>query len=120
MISNHAQFLDAITGRKLILLNFVSRSDGRLVDRVCAPLDYFAESAAPDATGIYLVWDYADNTQSNPLRLERNRIVHMRVLGENFDPVWFGLRSWRWHVPREWPAELASADGPEVPMDRMK
>ena len=40
MIPNHAQFLAAIKDKKKVCVQFYSKADSGVLDRVCAPMDY--------------------------------------------------------------------------------
>jgi hypothetical protein len=105
MISNHAQFIDAIREKKLIRIVFYSHPDAGKVDRECAPLDYGPESGAEDALNRYWIWDYANTTAgTNPLGLLPDQIVSVNVLGSNFDPEKLSVGARSWFVPREWGA----------------
>jgi hypothetical protein len=102
MISNHAQFLDAIRERKLIRIVFYSTPDAGTVDRECAPLDYGAEPGVKDALNRYWIWDHANTAGPNPLGLLPGQIVSMRVLGTEFDPEKLCVGARPWCVARDW------------------
>jgi hypothetical protein len=120
MISNHAQFLDAIREKKIIRIVFYSQPDGGTVDRECAPLDYGPELGATDALNRYWIWDPANTAGTNPLGLLPGQIVHVHVLGKDFDPAKIGVPARPWFVLRDWgkppevtdPVATASAGPP--------
>ena len=117
MISNHAQFLDAIREKKLIRIVFYSHPDAGTVDRECAPLDYGPELGEKEALNRYWIWDPANTAGSNPLGLLPDQIVSVQVLGKVFDPEklligvrpWFVLRDWGKHL--ELTNQSAAAEG---------
>ena len=87
MISNHAQFLDAVREKKLVRIVFYSKPDGGTIDRECAPLDYGPEPGANDAVNRYWIWDPSHTAGANPLGLQSDQIVSLQVLGKDFDPT---------------------------------
>lgn len=102
MIPNHAEFLDAITEMKLIRIEFYSKPDAGKVDRECAPLDYGPEPGVEGSLNRYWIWDYANETGSNPLGLVPEQIVSVHMLGKGFVPHEFNLATRSWSVPRKW------------------
>lgn len=115
MIPNHAQFIDAIRDRKLIRIVYYSRPDAGTVDRECAPLDYGLDLGSSDSLNRYWIWDSAATAGANPLGLVPEQIVHVHVLGKDFDPSTFLFGARPWHVLRDWGkhAELASQVVPD-------
>jgi len=102
MISNHAQFLDAIRDQKMVRIAFYSKPDDGTVDRECAPLDYGSEPGGDAAGNRYWIWDQVGSAGTNPLGLLPGQIVSVNVLGRTFDPRSFNLGHRSWFVPRPW------------------
>jgi len=102
MISNHAQFLDAIREKKRIRIVFYSLPDAGTIDRECAPLDYGPPPGTADELNRYWVWDYANTTAANPLGLLPDQIVTVNVLGKDFDPAGIPAQAHAWFVQRDW------------------
>jgi hypothetical protein len=87
MIPNHAQFLEAIKEKRKVRVQFYSKPDSGVVDRVCAPLDYGLGSETQDGLNRYWLWDYAGGEGSETLGLVPQQIVEMQLLSEAFDPA---------------------------------
>ena len=102
MLPNHARFIEAIHEKKKVCVRFYSKADNRVLDRVCAPMDYGPGDEIKDGFNRYWLWDYMSNTGSHILGLVPQQIVDLRVLGEVFDPAEFGVTPWPWSIPREW------------------
>jgi len=114
MISNHAQFIDAIREKKLIRIVFYSIPDAGKVDRECAPLDYGPEPGVVDALNRYWIWDPASTAGANPLGVLSDQIVDLRVLGKDFVPDQFPIGARAWCVPRNWENQQESRTKPEL------
>jgi hypothetical protein len=114
MIPNHNQFLEAIRDRKLVRIVYYSRPDAGTVDRECAPLDYGQDLGSSDGLNRYWVWDAAAAMGTNPLGLVPDQIVHVHILGKDFDPGLLQLGTRSWHVLRDWGThpELAAPVSP--------
>jgi hypothetical protein len=104
MISNHAQFIEAIQAKKKVCVRFYSKADNGVLDRVCAPMDYGPGGEVDDGLNRYWLWDYAGNRGAQALGLVPQQIVDLQVLGEVFDPGQLNVRPAQWSIPREWPA----------------
>jgi hypothetical protein len=103
MISNHAQFIDAIREKNLIRIVFYSLPDAGTVDRECMPLDYGPQQpGAIDALSRYWIWDPANTAGANPLGLLPGQIVTVQVLGRSFAPKQLPLGTQIWNVARDW------------------
>jgi len=102
MIPNHKQFIEAITAKKKVYVKFYSVADSGVLERVCAPLDYGLGSEVQDQLNRYWLWDYTSNTGTPTLGLLPQQIVELQVLGEEFAPSDFGVRTSPWSIPRDW------------------
>jgi hypothetical protein len=87
MIPNHPQFLQALNEKRKVRVQFYSKPDSGVLDRICAPLDYGMRGEAKDGLNRYWLWDYAGGTGGCPLGLLSQQIVDLKVLGEEFDPA---------------------------------
>lgn len=113
MIPNHAQFIQAVRDKNRIRVEFYSKPDSGVVDRVCAPLDYAPDSATPGGPNLYWVWDLSTDVPWNPLALASEQIVKVNILGTTFDPTSFGPTSALRSVRRgENPLSSATANVP--------
>ena len=102
MIPNHEQFIEAINEKKKVSLRLYSIADSQVIDLVCAPLDYGLGTGIVDGVNRYWLWDYTSNTGTHTLGLLPEQVLDIRVLGEVFDPLEFGIMAWPWSVPRNW------------------
>ena len=102
MIAHHAQFVEAISQKKKVWVQFYSTADSGVLDRVCAPLDYGPGGGIQDGLNRYWLWDYASNTGTHTVGLVPQQIVELQVLGEGFAPADFGAPAWQWAIPRHW------------------
>ena len=93
MIPNHARFLEAINDKKKVSVQFYSKADSGVLDRVCAPMNYGPGGEIQDGLNRYWLWDYASNTGSHTLGLLPQQIVELRVLGDVFDAAQIAKRS---------------------------
>ncbi len=118
MIPNHEQFIEAIKEKKKVCVRFYSKSDGGVLDRVCAPLDYGPGGGTDDGLNRYSFWDYGSNTGIHVLSLLPQQILDLRLLGEVFDPVQLDVSPPHWFVPRNWVSPPGIVDafiGPSLP-----
>lgn len=89
MIANHEQFIAALKEKRKVRVQFYSKADSGVLDRVCAPMDYGPGSGNKDGLNRYWLWDYASKTGSHTLGLMPQQIVDLQVLGELFAPTDF-------------------------------
>lgn len=89
MIPNHPNFLEALKDKKKVRVQFYSKADGGLVDRVFAPMA-FGPGGGENHDGLnrYWLWDYSNKTPC-ALGLVPQQIVDLQMQGESFDPVEF-------------------------------
>jgi len=89
MIPNHPQFLEALQEQRKVRVQFYSRADSGVLDRVCAPTAYGLGGEPNDGLNRYWLWDFASETGSCALGLAPQQIVDLQVLSEKFDPAQF-------------------------------
>ena len=114
MISNHAQFIDAIREKSLTRIVFYSHPDAGKVDHECAPLDFGPGQEEQGAEDRYWVWDNNDTVGTNPVGLRSDQIISMQVIGRNFSPENLPLGPRTWSVIRDWPVSAKSVAQPEM------
>ena len=102
MIPNHEQFIEAIHEKKKVCVQYYSKADSGVLDRVCAPMDYGPGSWIKDGLNRYWLWDYASNTGSHVLGLMPQQITDMQILTEAFDPSQLAAKPPQWAIPRNW------------------
>jgi len=102
MIPKHQQFIEAISEKKKVSVQYYSKADSGVLDRVCAPMDYGPGAENQDGLNRYWLWDYASNIGTRTLGLLPQQIVDLQVLGELFNPADFGDPPAPWSIPREW------------------
>jgi len=102
MLPNHDQFIKAIQDRKKVCVQFFSRPDNAVLDRVCAPVDYGPGTGPADGLNRYVFLNYTDKTGAPLLSLVPQQITALQVLGDTFDPSAIPSPVTPWSVPREW------------------
>lgn len=108
MITNHAQFIDAIRNKSLTRIVFYSHPDAGKVDHECIPLDYGPGEEAQNTSDRYWVWDNNDTAGANPIGLLPDQIISVQVIGRSFAPEHLPLGPRAWSVVRDWPASAKS------------
>jgi hypothetical protein len=102
MIPKHQQFIEAINAKKKVSVQYYSKADSGVLDRICAPMDYGPGGGVQDGLNRYWLWDYESNSDTHTLGLLPQQIVDLQVLGAVFDPAEFGVPPAPWSIPREW------------------
>ena len=87
MIQNHEAFIEAIQKHSKVCVRFYSHSDGGVLDRVCAPVDYGPDIHSADGLNRYWVWDYQAGDDAHLVGLVPAQILDVRILGQTFDPA---------------------------------
>ena len=105
MIPNHTLFLEALKDKKKVRVQFYSKADGGVVDRVFAPMAY-GPGGGENADGLnrYWLWDSSGATAC-ALGLVPQQIVDLHMLGETFESSEFTST----------PATVASVHGEDLP-----
>jgi hypothetical protein len=98
-------FIQAIHGRKRLLVTFYSKEDFKNLVRNCAPMDYGPSRRAKDKSNRFHFWDYDSDTRNHTLSLLPEQIVDIVELPIEFDPI--GFVTWNtagspWFIPRDW------------------
>jgi hypothetical protein len=110
MIANHERFLEALKEKRKVRVQFYSKPDSGVLDRVCAPLDYGPGGETQDGLNRYWLWDYASDTGTHTVGLLPQQIVDLQVLGEVFDPAQFTVG------PSPTPVVAPSDGAPHAPI----
>ena len=95
-------FVGAIRSKKKTRLTFHSKEDGRVLTRVCAPMDYGPSTRAHDKSDRFHSWDYESDTKRHTLSLLPEQMISIEVLEESFDPTEFVTWETNWIVKRDW------------------
>lgn len=98
----HEDFIKSIHGKIKMKLTFSSKEDGRVITRLCAPMDYGPSRRAADKTPRYHLWDYESDKQNHVLSLLPSQVVAMEATQEIFNPAEFITWQTNWFVPRDW------------------
>ena len=101
---DHQVFIDAIDSATLVVVEFFSKADGRMLVRACAPMDYAPPSRGRDRSHRYHFWDYESGglLPPHPLSMLADQIRRMSPTSDRFDPGDFVTWPPRWSYPREW------------------
>ena len=78
--------------------SFYSQEDGRGLTRKCAPTDQSQGTRAQDGIHRFHCWDDESDKNAHPLRVKREHIQSMLVLGEFVDPAEFIHWVATWYV----------------------
>lgn len=99
------QFIQAIHNKQKVRLSFFSKEDGRVLTRLCAPMDFGPSRRATDKSNRYHLWDYESDTKNHVLSLLPNQISSIEVTDEHFEPnefiIWDTQKS-PWFLKRNW------------------
>ena len=92
MHRDHNIFIQAIKGRKKILIKHHSENGRDASTKVCCPLFYIpaGEKGSP---GHYYFWEDEKGPEGNIVSVKANNIVHIGQTHEPFDPVGLTLLS---------------------------
>jgi hypothetical protein len=104
MIPNHDRFIEAIHGRLLASVRYYSRTDGSVVERILAPVDYGPRVEYVDGLSRFRFWDLGEDVAPHAVSLLPQEIVDLHLLGRVFDPARVTERPAQWSVPRKWTA----------------
>lgn len=97
-----SNFIRAINDKTKIRLTFSSKSDGKNLIRLCAPMDFGPSRRANNKENRFHLWDYESDEKNHTLSLLPNQIVYMEYLTEKFEPSDFVTWSTNWIVARDW------------------
>ncbi len=98
-------FIQAIKNKSKVLLEFRSKEDGTILERVCAPMDYGPSRHAKNNSDRYHLWDYDSDKTCHTLSLLPNQVINIQVLDEKFDPAEFitwSVEDSPWFINRDW------------------
>lgn len=101
----HEIFIEAIHNKTKVRVSFLSDEDGRVIRRLCAPMDYGISRRAKDSRPRYHLWDYESDTKPHPIALEADAIREVEYTGDHFDPgefIKWDTKKSPWHVARDW------------------
>ena len=104
MHAAHQVFLDALFAKKRLSVEFRDKT-GRVVTRICAPLDYGPLRGATDQSDRYQLWDLEGKRKPLNITLYDADVVAFTPLDEAFDPaaiITWSFKPHSWKVPRDW------------------
>src|SRR5512141_1040357 len=93
------QFRQAIQTRHKIRLTFYAEAEHKVLDHICAPLDYGPGKV--DRSDHFHVWDYESGSSGHLLSLKPELVRRIDILAEEFDPADF-----MWFINRDWGQRL--------------
>lgn len=97
------KFLQAIHEKRLVQVEFVAKSDGKLRDRKCVPFDYGASSTAKDKSIKYHFYDLNSPNGIHNLSLSPEQIREINILeNESFNPSDYVKWVPNWIIKRNW------------------
>jgi hypothetical protein len=102
MHQDHNVFIDGIIGMKKVTLNFFSKEDGRVLTRLCAPMDFGPSRRAKDKSDRYHFWDYESDTRNHVLSLVPGQVQSIDATDEQFEPLEFMTWPPNWFYARDW------------------
>ncbi len=86
MHRDHDIFIQAIKGRKKILIKHRGENGRDASTKVCCPLFYIPASDK-GSSGHYYVWENEKGLKGNVVSVKADNIVHIGQTHEPFDPV---------------------------------
>jgi hypothetical protein len=98
-------FVDAIQKKRLVLLKFKSKGDGKVLLKTCAPLDIAPSRRMKESNYKFHLWDFDSSFKPHVLSLNLNQIIDFNVLEEQFRPgefITWNTAAYPWSVKRDW------------------
>ncbi|WP_299013045.1 hypothetical protein [uncultured Photobacterium sp.] len=95
-------FVNAIQHRKKVRLTYISKDNGVVTTKICAPIDFGPKRLAQNQSDRYHLWDFEGEQRHHILSLLPESIVKMEVLPEIFLPEDFVVWPTNWFVKRDW------------------
>jgi hypothetical protein len=92
MHRDHEIFIQAIKGRKKILIKRRNENGHDARTKVCCPL-FYIPSADKGSSGHYYFWENEQGRKGNIVSVKADNIVHIGQTHEPFDPVGLTLVS---------------------------
>ncbi len=86
MHRDHEIFIQAIKGRKKILIKHRSENGCDASTKVYCPL-FYVPASDKNNSGHYYVWEYEKGLKGNVVSVKAENIVHIGQTQEPFDPV---------------------------------
>jgi hypothetical protein len=86
MHRDHKIFIQAIKGRKKILIKHRSENGRDASTKVCCPL-FYVPSSNKDSCGHYYFWEDEKDPKGNVLSVKADKIIRIGQTQEPFDPA---------------------------------
>jgi len=96
------KFLSAIHSKNKLKVIFLSKEDGRHINRTCAPMDFGPGRYTRAKSDRFHFWDYDSDTGSHVLSLLPEQVVSLEIQEQHFEPGDFVTWQTKWIVPRNW------------------
>lgn len=99
------KFIQAIKDKNKVRVNFYSKEDNDILERICAPMDYGPSRRANNGPDKYHFWDYESDKGPHTLSLLPEQVEVIEVLEERFNPADFidwSVAEKPWFVKRDW------------------
>jgi hypothetical protein len=98
-------FIAAIHNKTKILLTFLSKEDGAIIVRTCAPMDFGESRRLSDKIDRFHLWDFDSDTKEHVLSIKPEQIKALVILRDKFEPsefiTWSTTKS-PWFIKRDW------------------
>lgn len=102
---NYQTFIAGIHNKTKVKLSFLSKEDGKVLVRLCAPMDFGPSRRAKDKADRYHFWDYESDTKNHVLTLVPEQIDKIELTNTSFEPVEFitwDVQKSPWFIKRNW------------------
>ena len=103
--ADHPAFLEAIAGKRRLLVKYFHRKEKREREQVCAALDFGPLRGAEANVDYYQLWDLEAKRKPLNRAVLPADIISMKLLEETFDPaaiITWTFKPGAWTVPRDW------------------
>lgn len=104
MHSDHQVFVDALVAKKRLSVHFRDK-EGRMVTRICAPLDFGPLRGATEQDDRYQLWNLEGRRKPLNIALREVDVESFTALEETFDPasiITWAFKPNAWKLPRDW------------------
>jgi hypothetical protein len=98
-------FVDAIKNKLKISVQYYSIEDNRILERICAPLDYGPSRRSKNKNDRFHLWDYESGGKNHVLSLNPDQIKNIILLKEEFNPaeiITWDTHKNPWFISRDW------------------
>lgn len=103
--ADHALFLEAIAGKRQLLVRYFHQKEQREREQICAALDFGPLRGAQANVDYYQLWDLQAKRRPQNRAVRPADVIAMQLLDETFDPadiITWAFKAGAWHVKRDW------------------